>query len=870
MFGWSPATYHQPDNAIGLYRLELDVPADWKDRVVKLNFDGVQNGAEVYLNGQPVNVDESDLGKPNLHIGGFDAFQADLTPAVKFGEKNLLAVRVYKNTKYVDLDSGDYFFLGGIHRDVTLFSVPKTHVEDLTVRTHLLPENQAELRVMLQTDPPQKGVKASIKFGDDVTASGEFNDKGAIEIVQILKNPKLWSAEHPNLYDLSVDLTDASGKALEHVTRRIGVREVTIKDGIFLVNNVPVKFTGICRHDCYPTLGSALNEEAWRKDIELMKAANINAIRTSHYPYGSKFYDLCDELGMYVADEMAACWTPTDTDELTPAFAQHARELVRRDKNHACIVMWAIGNENKEGKNNKVSADEIIKMDPTRPRLVSWVKADGAGVELDDAHYTSPQDIAKDNAIDRRSKYPKTYLENPNDWEERNGADYGSLDLWGEVIARTWDVVWKSDHVPGSFLWEWQDRAVCDLCGTKLYDYFPATGINLVKVKGICDAFRNPRADYFHVKMAYAPIKVDLKPKIDGSTATVHVTNYLSFMDLSELTTTWRLLGNGKELKSDAIHPKLAAWSNGDVKFDLPAEAMSQADVLKLEFAYPDGRNIANYQLRLKPEADTTPSMDSANLAGVNFPHLNLVPVTYGNNKNGWHWAFRHPGKLVNIKVEQASGGKSDSTITDDALYAMPLSQVRAMDGDVVLAGDKAGSKPVARVHVDLADGKFSYHLTWEKPNGRGANGPADMQEVGWVFVMPSAVDHFSWHRQALWSDYPADHIGRPMGTATPDSADVDVTKITRPDAFDFNSTKYNCDWSMLADSSGKGLAVKFSPDDRQQCRAGTTKDGQRELVVNRYCCPPRDISTPCVPDLYLTLSQGQTVDASFTLGMTR
>ena len=150
MFGWSPATYLQPDNAIGLYRLEFDVPADWKDRVVKLNFDGVQNGAELYLNGQPVNVDEPSEGKANLHIGGYTAFQADLTPAVKFGEKNLLAIRVYKNTNYADMDSGDYFFLGGIHRDVTLFSVPKTHLDDLTVRTHLLPENQAELRVILQ------------------------------------------------------------------------------------------------------------------------------------------------------------------------------------------------------------------------------------------------------------------------------------------------------------------------------------------------------------------------------------------------------------------------------------------------------------------------------------------------------------------------------------------------------------------------------------------------------------------------------------------------------------------------------------------------------------------------------------------------
>src|SRR5947209_12632018 len=115
-----------------------------------------------------------------------------------------------------------------------------------------------------------------------------------------------------------------------------------------------------------------------------MKAANVNAIRTSHYPYGSGFYDLCDELGMYVMDEMAACWCDPADPKLADAFAQHARELVRRDENHPSVVVWAIGNENKPGPNNRVSAEEIHKLDATRPRLVSWRKGDEYGVELDD------------------------------------------------------------------------------------------------------------------------------------------------------------------------------------------------------------------------------------------------------------------------------------------------------------------------------------------------------------------------------------------------------------------------------------------------------------------------------------------------------
>ena len=507
------------------------------------------------------------------------------------------------------------------------------------------------------------------------------------------------------------------------------MREVSIQDGILLINNVPVKFTGMCRHDCDPALGSAVNEQVWRRDIELMKAANVNAIRTSHYPYGSGFYDLCDEMGMYVMDEMAACWTPTDTDELTPAFAQHAREVVRRDKNHASVVVWAIGKrKTARGRTTRSLADEIRKLDPTRPRLVSTHEAEEGGVEFDDEHYKTPAQIGTANKQARRAKFPILYLENPNTWEERNSADYGSLDLWAAVMDRSWKEIWADDHVPGSFLWEWRDRAICDQCSTKLFDYDPVTGINLVKVKGICDGFCNPRPWYFHVKMAYAPIKVDLTPKIQGAFAIVHATNHYSFTDLSELTTTWHLMQAGKDLESKPVHLALAPRSQGDLKLDLPQQALSQADVLKLEFVDAAGRNVANYQLRLKPEANTTPKLDTANLAGVNFPHLNLVPVTYGKNAVGWRWAFRHPGTLVNISVTRSGAGASP--VKDDAaLYAMPLGDVHVMEADVVQA-DEPNGKKIAHVRAEFANGEFSYQVNWLAPNG-AKNAPADIQGTG-------------------------------------------------------------------------------------------------------------------------------------------
>ncbi|HZZ42944.1 MAG TPA: glycoside hydrolase family 2 TIM barrel-domain containing protein [Tepidisphaeraceae bacterium] len=869
MQGFGLATYDQPDSPIGLYRLEFEVPKEWDGRQVKINFDGVQNGAEVYCNGKPVNVDESSEGKNNFHQGGFTAFQADLTPTVKYGGKNLLAIRVYKNTKEVDMDTGDYFFLGGIHRKVTLFSVPAAHLENFAFRTKVSGEGKADVQLIPTVSHAGEGmqVEAQIEGLD-----AEPHDATAGKPIEWKEDhAEYWSAEKPKLYTLHVNLKDKDGKVIEQVDRRVGIREVSIEKGVFMVNHVPVKLAGICRHECSPADGSAVGEDIWRKDITMMKASNINAIRTSHYPYGSGFYDVCDEMGMYVMDEMAACWVATDTDALTPAFGQHARELARRDLNHPSVLVWAIGNENKDGKNDKVSGDAIRKIDDTRPSLASCHKAEESGGELDDRHYVKPSDMQKDNDMTaRREKVPMIYLENPNNWEERNGADWGCLDAWGPVIQRTWDVVTNADHIPGIFLWEWADRAVADPNSVHLYDFFPKTGINLVKVKGLVDGFRNARPWLFDVKMAYAPITVDLKPVVEGDGITVHARNLYSFTDLSELKTTWRLMNRDKEIKSGEEKASLAPMSKGDLHFAIARGDVDQADALQISFEAADGRNVATYELRLKPVEDAAPAL-AGNVEGIMFPHLNLVTVNYaGSPVTGWQKANKHPGKLENITV---AGKKIDG---EEALYGMALKDVPTMDADVVVNA-KAGEGPDAHVHAAYANGKFSYRVEWlnelsEKPKKergakRNVRGKADVQELGWVFAVPGSEDHFSWQRTGLWSWYPADHVARLSGTATPDSMDQEITKITRPDAFDFNSTKYNCSWATLADGSGKGIEVKFNKGQTYQVRAGAGKDGGMELVVNRYCCPPRDISTSVVPEMYFTMEKGKAVEGQFAVG---
>ena len=233
MAGFSPCTYFGPDATSGLYRNWFTVPASWQGRLVLLSLDGVQDSAEVWLNGQPVVVNEASWGLSNYHESGWTAFQVNLTSQVKYGTTNLLAIRVVKNAPAVDLDTGDYFTLGGIFRPVTLYSVPQTNFADVQVATHLLPNNQAEVDVTADVTQGDASTPVLMTLNGVQTVTNAANGKAVIS--QVITQPKLWSAEFPNLYDLTLQLKDASAQISETVSNRIGIRELTITNAVLLL-----------------------------------------------------------------------------------------------------------------------------------------------------------------------------------------------------------------------------------------------------------------------------------------------------------------------------------------------------------------------------------------------------------------------------------------------------------------------------------------------------------------------------------------------------------------------------------------------------------------------------------------------------------
>ena len=811
MAGFSPATYYGPDTTSGLYRNWIQVPASWQGRMVYLNLDGVQSSAEVWVNGQPATVNEASWGINNYHESGWTAFQVDITPLINIGTTNLLAIRVVKKTPSVDLDTGDYFTLGGIFRPVTLYSIPPTNFADVQVNTHLLPNNQAEVDVSADVTGGDASTPVAMTLNGVVTTTNAAN--GKVSFTQIISQPKLWSAEFPNLYGLTLALKNPSGQVSETVSNLIGIRELTISNAVLLLNGVPLKLAGVCNHDSAGTRGNAMGPDDWRRDILMMKAANINAIRTTHYNFGSGFFDLCDQLGMYVLDELPYCWVSSVNDAtMTPAFQQHAREVIRRDRNHPSVVVWAIGNENSAGSNLQIVADLVKSLDTSRPRLVSTFPAANYNVELSDRHYPTPATMASDGAAAPSTGHPYIYTEQPNTWDIRLGADASMWERWGMAQQRVWNVCLQYDTIIGTFPFEWSDRALLDpnpissysqyqSTGVQLLYNFPNTGVHLLKMKGMVDCLRNPRPNVYEAQMIYSPIQISNLLTVSPGQASFPATNLYSFTDLSYLTMAWKLEREGEVIASGNANASLAPRTKGNVSLSLPASTLAYADTLQVDFIHPDGRDIVAHQFALTNTASppTTTTLPS----GLPIPAINLITRKTVGDPGLWETALRYPASLTSVVLTPAN--------------ATTLAQLQSLSATII--GGTNGTQVLGQVQAQYSNNVFSYSLQWSGTSW-------EVQEAGWTFQMPSTYDHFSWNRTGRWTYYPSTDIGRAVGVATPDTTNADYSAMSLPNAFDFNSTKYDCNWASLGTAAGDGLLVSYAPTQRFHFRAGAAGGG--------------------------------------------
>ena len=358
-------------NPVASYVKYFEVPEEMQGKRLFISFQGAESGIALWLNGQFVGYSEDS----------FTPSEFELTEYVKEGE-NKLAAQVFKWTASSWCEDQDFFRFSGIYRDVYLYTVPEVHVYDLQIRA-IPDETLSAAALEIRTNTWGKG---EIKITLSRAGETVIEDKKALDGEEIyawkVENPVLWSAEDPQLYDLTMEIYNESGELQEVIPQKVGFRRFEMKDGIMTLNGKRIVFKGVNRHEFSSVSGRHVSEEELRKDLKIMKQNNINAIRTCHYPDASLIYQLCDEYGIYMIDETNleshGSWdiaeftkdytyvVPHDKPEWLDMMLDRANSMYQRDKNHAAILIWSCGNESFGGKDIFEMSQFFHKADPTR------------------------------------------------------------------------------------------------------------------------------------------------------------------------------------------------------------------------------------------------------------------------------------------------------------------------------------------------------------------------------------------------------------------------------------------------------------------------------------------------------------------------
>ena len=870
MLGYSIPTYDAVDNTVGLYRRFVTVPATWAGKRVYWHFDGALDGAEVFVNGQ----------KAGYHESGYTAFDVDLTGLVKPGQRNLFAVRVSKTTPSDDCETGDFQAMGGIYRDTSLIAVPQTHVHDITVRTPLAPNyRDATLAASVQVmgTPGEVVAVAGKLVGANgqatpvrLAGSGRIMGDGMANVALSapVRAPKLWSAEKPNLYYLVLQLT-SGGSPGERVEQRFGFKQIEVKNNIVLWNGMPIKCTGVCRHDFWADKGFALTEANWVKDLTMMKAANINAVRTSHYNHAQRFLELCDEKGMYILDEVPYCWINDQVKD--PAYApyllQRGQETVARDKNRPCVLAWSLGNENPNGIDSQMVMDLVRKMDPTRPAFVSGQDPESIKGQLwKDDHYPGPESIDR---YARNTKWGTNLTEHPHTFYEKEVQDYdpGASDLWSETLIKTWDKLWKAPNILGSFIWEWQSQGVADKNPDHTRDfYYGPDHMRQENNKGIVSAYRVPKPEWWIVKMAYSPVVAGTRTvsPADG-VCRVPLTNHYSFTNLNELACHWTAFAGSAVLRSGITRVACAPMQSVQASFPAPAGMTA----LRLEFDRADGTNVTAANLAVEGAPAPAPpaaltnggaltAQDSPDTLRVSSASQEVVFDKHTGTIQSWRVGGRDAltgGPVVNLGEGKVSGERgyyqaAHPPVTADALVttqAQPEGGMRVSVTSRVLT--QAGGTPLGSllctydIHPNAEIG-VQWSLDWTAPD-------TNLWEAGLKLSVPSGDSQMTWFRDSYFTAYPAGHLGEPVGTS-------------RAGDTLFRSSKRGLHWMTLTAPAGTGLTLLA--DGTPLIARAAPGAGGTTLFASREVAGPRGLSGSWVADHAIRAAKNKPLAGNFLL----
>ncbi|WP_380931327.1 glycoside hydrolase family 2 TIM barrel-domain containing protein [Sphingomonas arantia] len=569
-------------NPVGSYRRDVEVPAGWAGQDVLLHIGAAGSAYYVWVNGRMVGYSE-DSKLPS---------EFDVTRHLRPG-RNSISIRVYRWSDGSYLEDQDFWRVSGIERDVFLMAAPKARVRDFAVKAGLTNGwRDGTLDVTAKVLPGRTAmtVRTTLLEGArTVTQRSAVVRPGAgersVRLSARVADVRSWSAETPNLYTLLVEMIDAQGKVMQATAQRIGFRDVAVQGGRLTVNGRPVYIRGVNRHEHDPDTFHVISMASMRRDMEMMKRNNVNAVRTSHYPNDPRWYDLADEYGLYVMDEanveshayMEMGWKGDRERELyqigydpawDAAHVSRVANMVERDKNHPSIIFWSLGNEAGIGPAFAKAAAEARRRDPTRPiSYLGWgtlsePKPNAYADIFAPMYYSVDQTIAY--ARNKRFTQPLIQCE----YSHMQGNSGGNL-------ADYWDAIYANPKLQGGFVWDWVDQSMHarDANGEPYWGtgnlYGPNPGGDIEFGDGLIQPDRTPNPSLFELRKVYQPIAFRAD---DLAAGRFTIANRQDFSDLSGYELGWVMLEDGVAVARGAMPAvSVAARAEGAVTVAMPA-----------------------------------------------------------------------------------------------------------------------------------------------------------------------------------------------------------------------------------------------------------------------------------------------------------
>ncbi|MEN0019296.1 MAG: glycoside hydrolase family 2 TIM barrel-domain containing protein [Planctomycetota bacterium] len=844
---WVQQGYTVREGDAAEFRRTFEVPASWDDFGVRVRFEAVFSEATIEINGNVVGE----------HAGPFTAFEFDVTDHVQPGQ-NEIVVRVKGEGTETDLlgTLSQYAAhdLGGISRSITLYAVPRSgRLQSLSHATDVEPDHsKAVLTVSTQfAEDAAKPVSATALLidasGDAVARStANADNAGAASFEFAVTEPQLWSHETPNLYTLRIDST--AGDVTTTYEQRIGLREVAVVGRELHVNHRPVTLRGINRHVIHPYDGRVVSPELARRDAELLRDANINLVRTSHYPPSLAFVEACDELGIMVEVEAPFCWVgkydgarknwkeerwdPNNRERWLPTFERLNLAMVSYFQMNPSIVIWSLANESLWTPLWADVHQSVLAYDATRATIFHdppgvGIDNDPARPKLQNLHYPGPG-FATEAQQSPRPVFLGEFC-HLNSYNRRELlSDPGVRDRWGTGFQVNWQRVVDAEGVIGGAIWSGIDDEF----------YLPNDLLVGYGGWGPVDAFRRKKPEHWHVKKSYSPLRLR-----EVSPAVYLIENRHSFLDLIDIEITWQ---HGATTGTVDVR----AAPGGAATFELPVGIDLTAAPLDITCVDPRGVEIDRYRIGGPSEATQRP---------IGEPEV--VSLTL---EDGMYRIRRGQLELgVNASNGYFDGIRSDGRPVLGAGISLMITPLNG-EGGIQLTGDNQVIEPFNPIATGWTDpdiriesrddGGLVAHIGGTLKQARGAFRiavpPAGPIEVSYDFEILEAVNPrewgvqlaaaegastVQWTRRGLWSLYPSTHIGRTEGTARLNGLSVDRGSWpSHPWALDdsplgsndFRASKHNFFEVSLTDDKGHGMRALSDGDDtsRSWMEGGTVR----------------------------------------------